>query len=71
MTMTGHNTRSVFERYNVTSADDLDRAADQLSDVSATAAAVTQTATFPRPRHGSRPSASGWQPGTIRAESPR
>jgi len=30
MTMTGHLTRSVFERYDITSEGDLDRAADQL-----------------------------------------
>lgn len=30
MTMTGHKTRSVFERYSITSEGDLDRAADQL-----------------------------------------
>ena len=30
MTMTGHKTRLVFERYNITSEGDLDRAADQL-----------------------------------------
>jgi hypothetical protein len=30
MTMTGHKTRSVFERYSITSEGALDRAADQL-----------------------------------------
>ena len=40
MTMTGHLTRSVFERYNVTSPGDLDDAARRLDS-----ATVTETVT--------------------------
>jgi hypothetical protein len=32
MKLTGHRTRSVFERYNITSADDLRDATSKLSD---------------------------------------
>lgn len=40
MTMTGHETREVFERYNITSGGDLDDAARRLDD-----ATVTETVT--------------------------
>jgi hypothetical protein len=36
MMMTGHKTRSVFERYNIVSAGDLDQAAKRLNEVADT-----------------------------------
>ena len=58
MKLTGHRTRSVFERYNITSADDLRDATSRLSDRLAgtnwgqmadqTALAVGETSSFPR-----------------------
>ena len=58
MKLTGHRTRSVFERYNITSADDLRDATSKLSDRLAgtkwgqmadqTALAVGETSSFLR-----------------------
>jgi hypothetical protein len=42
MEMTGHKTRSVFERYNITSADDLREAARKLNVAMQTAKASKQ-----------------------------
>ena len=36
ITMTAHNTRSVFERYNIVSEGDLDMAARRLDEISST-----------------------------------
>lgn len=36
MMMTGHKTRSVFERYNIVSPDDLDQAAKRMNEAAGT-----------------------------------
>jgi hypothetical protein len=41
MQMTGHKTRSVFERYNIVSAGDLREAAKRLDDVAGTISGTT------------------------------
>jgi hypothetical protein len=43
MQMTGHKTRSVFERYNIVSTGDLQDAARRLDAVSGTRAGATGT----------------------------
>ncbi len=49
MTMTGHKTREVFERYNIVSDGDLDDAARLLDEATVTVT-VTKTATQPPER---------------------
>jgi integrase len=49
MTMTGHKTRAVFERYNIVSAGDLDDAARRLNR-----STVTETVTVAQPRRKAR-----------------
>jgi len=42
--MTGHKTRSVFERYNIVSDGDLDMAVQRLDEISSTVSSMVATA---------------------------
>jgi hypothetical protein len=66
MQLTGHKTRSVFERYNIVSEGDLMEAAARLNQFHATGTSAARTGTIAATR-----SVTDTNPGTVEAQGPQ